>query len=152
MKEDRKIGDVTLNFSFSEFKVSADHPELAKRIILTPKDKAKILYMCLHFLQPLRDDTDNSISVLSAKRSIALNRAVGGEQYSDHLFRGFYSCAADIFPAAIGDPNSNWNVERIIEWFKAKGGFKQLIWYSQKNFFHLAPFTLTPKEKQILYF
>ena len=58
--------------------------------------------MCLHFLQPLRDDTDNIVDVLSAKRSKALNDAVGGEEYSDHLFRGFYSCAADIFPHAIG--------------------------------------------------
>lgn len=132
--------------------MSADYPELARKIILTPKDKAKIFFICVHFLQPLRDDTDNKVTVLSGKRNKALNYAVGGELYSDHLFRGFYSCAVDFLPHAILDPNSDWNVDRIIEWFKVKGGFKQLIWYSKKNFFHLAPFTLTPKEKQILIF
>jgi len=141
------MGDVTRNFSFSEFKVSRDFPELAAEIVLTESDKAKIKFLCVHWLQPLRDETGDAIEVLSGKRSVELNNKVGGVNNSDHLFRGHYSCAVDFYPHAM---SKSWSADDIIEWIEGKSGFKQLIWYSKHLFFHFAPLTLSTKENQVI--
>lgn len=101
-------------------------------------------------MQPLRDETDDIIEVLSGKRTQELNEAVKGSENSDHLFRSFYSCATDFVVYALINNPSVWTVEKIVRLFTEKGGFKQLIWYPNNNFFHFAPFGLTPKESQIL--
>ena len=142
------MGDVSTNFSYSEFVVSKDYPALAAQITLTLQDRAKVKYMVRHFLQPLRIATGAKISLLSSKRSPELNKNVGGTTNSDHMFKGNYACACDIYLEAL--VSGGWAAENVIEWFKQKGGFKQLVWYSSQLFFHLAPWGLTTKESQVL--
>ena len=98
------MGNVSKNFNYDEFKVSARFPELAAKIVLTQTDKLKIFWITHIFLQPLRDTINRSstvsneevqIFVESGIRSGELNTKVGGVSSSDHLFKR-RSCAVDI--------------------------------------------------------
>lgn len=142
------MGDISRNFSYSEFLVSEDYPELAAQMTLTESDKAKVKYMVLHWLQPLRDDSGARVQIQSGKRSYLLNSKVKGSMVSDHLFEKPYSCAADLMIHAWIVEN-RWKPSDIIDWFKAKGGFKQLLCYESRKFFHFAPWGLTFKENQV---
>ena len=151
------MGDISKNFSYSEFKVSNNYPELAAKIELTELDKYKIFWMVQIFLQPVRDLLELEVVVGSSKRSPALNNKVGGMGMSDHLFLGF-SCAADFKLRRIGAAKDDW--EQIGNYWSLIHRFfwrklqctNQLIWYypSAGNFIH---FSLADggKSWQVLY-
>lgn len=130
------MGDVTKNFSYSEFRVSRDYPQVAAAIELTKLDKLKIFWFCHLILQPVRDDIGLPVVVGSAVRRGELNGLVGGVFNSDHLFNG-YSGAVDF---KVGDDTQKY--AGIIFKFCRKRKFfiKQLIFYypSAGNFFHLS--------------
>jgi hypothetical protein len=139
------MGDISKNFSYSEFKVSNNYPELAAKIELTTLDRYKIFWMVQIFLQPVRDLLNLEVFVGSAKRSTELNNKVGGTGDSDHLFRGF-SCAVDFKLRKLKAPKDDWEqignywslIHRLF-WGK-RTCTNQLIWYypSAGNFIHFS--------------
>jgi len=139
------VGDISKNFSYSEFKVSNSFPELAAKIKLTELDMYKVFWMVQIFLQPVRDLLNMEVVVGSAKRSLGLNIAVGGTETSDHLFQGF-SCAIDIKLRKLGAPKDvwepigqYWGLIHQLFWRK-RNCTNQLIWYypSAGNFIHFS--------------
>jgi len=139
------MGDISKNFSYSEFKVSNSYPELAAKIKLSTLDRYKIFWMVQIFLQPVRDLLNLEVVVGSAKRSQKLNSLVGGTGGSDHLFGGF-SCAADFKLRKLGAPEDDWeqigNYWSLIHrlFWKKSQCINQLIWYypSAGNFIHFS--------------
>ena len=87
-------GDLTKNFSVKEFTVSDRFPDVADEIIFSIDDQIKAFYMSRIVLQPLRDTFEKSIKITSGKRSVELNRLVGGVATSDHLWKD-ETCAVD---------------------------------------------------------
>lgn len=85
---------LTKNFKLEEFAVSHDYPELAEKIKFSKEDITKLFYICKVILEPARQVWDKPIYITSGKRTLELNKAVGGAPHSDHLFRKF-SCAVD---------------------------------------------------------
>jgi len=85
---------ITKYFSESEFKVSAEYPDLAKEIDLFWPDLVKLFYMCSCILELPRGFYKEPFLITSGKRSPELNFAVGGAKLSDHLFFEL-SCAVD---------------------------------------------------------
>ena len=89
------MGDLTRNFSYSEFKVSESFPQVAAVIELTQLDKYKMFWMAHLFLQPIRDiinngsDEETPITLSSGIRRGELNGLVGGVPNSDHLFNNY---------------------------------------------------------------
>lgn len=83
------MGDITRNFSYSEFKVSASYPHIAAVIQLTELDKYKFFWLAHLFLQPFRDATEKKIVVTSGIRRGELNERVGGVVNSDHCYNHF---------------------------------------------------------------
>lgn len=139
------MGDISKNFSYSEFVVSDSYPELAAKIELTKLDKYKIFWMVQIFLQPVRDLLDLELVIRSSKRSPELNSKVRGTENSDHLFRGF-SCAADFKLRKLGAPKDDWE-QICIYWsllhrlfWRKQECTNQLIWYypSAGNFIHFS--------------
>jgi len=158
------MGDISTNFSFSEFVVSASFPQLAAQIELSRADKVKIHWLVHVILQPLRDflnsdlmnDGPLKISIESGIRDVALNRAVGGVDNSDHMFRRL-SCASDI---KLGDDTSkHW--ERAYSFcYTIRQYIKQFIWYlpytdeqgrPRGNFIHVSTHDHTDKTWDVLY-
>lgn len=79
------------NFTLEEFvRTSVGSPNNP-----TPQDIVHMTYGCLNVLQPLRDALGVPIIINSGFRTEAVNAAVGGVQFSQHLT----GCAADIRPA-----------------------------------------------------
>lgn len=85
---------LTEHFKLEDFAVSHDYPELAKKIKFSKEDITKLFYICQGILEPAREVQDKPIIITSGKRTLELNKAVGGAPHSDHLFRK-YSCAVD---------------------------------------------------------
>lgn len=139
------MGDISKNFSYSEFKVSNSYPELAAKIELSELDRYKVFWMVNIFLEPVRDLLDLEVVVGSAKRSPRLNNLVGGMGGSDHLFRGF-NCAADFKLRRKGASKTDWEpigkywslIHRLF-WGKRQCT-NQLIYYlpSAGNFIHFS--------------
>lgn len=80
------MGDLTRNFSLSEFLVSSDYPHLVEGITVSPRNKEKIRSFCANVLQPLRNKLQEPVIITSGVRSIKLNSAVNGHPQSHHLF------------------------------------------------------------------
>lgn len=132
------MSQLTKNFRTEEFFVSADYPELVDHINRTPLDLIKMFYLSRIFLQPIRDKF-GPVAILSGKRSIQLNDAVGGADNSDHLYESF-SAAVDFTT-----PNSVLLASYdFIKDFRA-GSYGQLILYINHNFIHLS----LPSKKHI---
>jgi len=85
------VGDLTRNFSVSEFTRSDKADELGIDNVPTEEARANLKALCQYILQPLRDAL-GPVSVSSGYRNPELNTAVGGVQNSFHA-RGL---AADI--------------------------------------------------------
>ena len=120
---------VTSDFNINEFKVSDKFPELAKEIDFSIKDINIIRLHCQAILQPLRN-IFGKISILSAKRSIKLNKAVKGYWDSDHL----HSCASDIVP-------DESNIYTVFDFLIDPDNFmqfRQAILYIDKGFIHVS--------------
>lgn len=137
---------LTKNFDSSEFVVSREFPELAANIIPTEADIEKMKFICVHWLQPLRD-TFGPVQITSGIRSPELNVAVRGSVRSDHLYhwKDSMACAVDFTLEGAS------KLRFIVEYFRYLGGFKQLIWYKQRGFFHFAPLGLSDTWKQVIF-
>lgn len=127
------MSHLTENFSLAEFAVSAEHPFLAKLIEFSEADEVKLFYFCNMILQPIRNKFGGVI-ILSGKRTPELNKAVGGAELSDHLFR-YASCATDFtVPGADMKAVYNWIQFNLCGSFMKPYG--QLIYYPAKQFIH----------------
>jgi zinc D-Ala-D-Ala carboxypeptidase len=116
------------NFTLDEFKVSAQYPELAKKIKFSTVDIHQLKLFCTTILQPIRNEF-GVVNILSGKRSPELNSAVGGSSNSDHLT----CCAADF-------TIDNHNLFDVYNWIILESGitFRQLIYYVDKRFIHIS--------------
>lgn len=79
------MGDISRNFSFSEF----EHSDTAIRegidnSIPSPEARANIGALARNVLQPLRDDLKARVIVESGYRCKQLNQLVGGVETSQH--------------------------------------------------------------------
>jgi len=158
------MGDISRNFSFSEFVVSESFPQLAAQIVMTQAHKVKAHWMTHIILQPLRDILNDgvahvqdevTIKISSGIRDVALNSAVRGVNSSDHLYRRL-SGAGDII---IGD-----NTRKYLEIVQAfcysiRKYIKQFIYYlpytddrgrARGNFIHLSTYD-GGKQGEVLY-
>lgn len=138
---------ITENFTLEE--LIASSTAKAKKIenTPTPEHRANLERLCKEVLQPIRNKYGHSITVNSAYRSPALNKAVGGVKTSQHLT----GSAADIKCTA----TSKAVLFKLIKDMIDKGEIKvgQLIWeYGTKKepqWIHVSlPYT---KTNQILY-
>jgi len=91
--------NLSKNFNSEEFVVSRDHPEMAKRTIVTNLDLVKFKVMADYILQPTRNYLGQPISIISGKRSEELNAAVhnGEATNSLHLYKGIFDAAVDFW-------------------------------------------------------
>jgi len=131
---------ITEHFDDSEFKVSEDYPELAKKICLNETDRVKLFYICRSILEPAREvDTDDGqpIWILSGKRTPELNKAVGGATNSDHLFLN-KSCAVDF------TMDHKDTLHRVYSWIRDECSFlvgEMIIYFDKKwipRFIHIS--------------
>lgn len=118
------MGDLTKNFSISEFAVSAKFPQLVKPV---PKEYIpKYRWLSERVLQPLRDICAWPITVNSGYRSAELNAALRGSGTSQHLLGE----AADITGA-----DTLWMMIVLMSMQPRAG---QVIYYPKRNFIHVA--------------
>lgn len=131
------MGNLTRDFSLSEFRVSESYPHLADQIELHDTDQLKLFYLCTTILQPARDFYTAPLNILSGKRSVELNHAIGGSLHSDHLYLG-KSCAVDFHRP---DPDfTKFTFDFLRE--RLPWSFGQLILYLKQddtpNFIHVS--------------
>ena len=107
------------HFTWPEFLVSKDYPELLGGFFLTDQDKAIIRLGVQSILDPIRESFGVPYILTSAKRSPALNAAVGGSEGSDHLTAN----AVDGFLKGM----SPWTV--FVAAMQMDLPFRQLIYY-----------------------
>lgn len=83
------MGTLTTNFNIAEFVVSKDYPELLQEVTdyVTDFDIYKFFLLARMILEPVRAKIGKPITITSGKRSKALNNAIGGAPYSDHLYQ-----------------------------------------------------------------
>lgn len=79
------MGDLTKNFSLSEFVESPTAKRLGIDNTPTSEVKANIRVLARAICQPCRDALDIPIRISSGYRSRALNTAVGGSKSSQHV-------------------------------------------------------------------
>ena len=101
---------LTANFSLEELTKS----ETALRLDLdnTPNDEqlANLVALCECVLQPVRDHFGKGVKVNSGLRTLAVNRAIGSADHSDHV-KGM---AADIeIPGVANAELAQWIVDNL---------------------------------------
>lgn len=118
---------LTKNFRAKEFLVSDLYPELAHKVMLSSVDLQNLYLLCSFGLQRVRDQF-GEVRILSGKRSVDLNSAIGGATNSQHL-RGM---AADfVCPSK--------NMGDVFMFCKSELRWPgECIHYIKKNFVHLA--------------
>lgn len=115
-------------FTYNELCVSADYPEIAQKIQLSPFmfSRARLLVdSCLHSIRIVFGVT----KILSWVRDEKLNKKVGGSINSDHLL----GCAVDFICPNITD---NFEIFKYI--YKKRMQIRQVIWYEKEKFIHLS--------------
>jgi DNA-binding transcriptional regulator YdaS (Cro superfamily) len=123
------MGKLTANFSLEEFSVSAQHPDLVVPVpeSLVPKAKA----LASNVLQPIRDEIQRPMRIVSAYRSKALNRAVKGSVTSQHVRME----AADFTASNL---RAVWLQILQMASEGRLAGAGQMIYYPAKGFIHVA--------------
>lgn len=116
---------LTKNFDLTEFKVSADYPELAAIMNIEEYQIDRLRLLCESCLQPIRD-LFGTIKIISGYRNHALNDKIGGSKTSDHLD----ACAADFVPLKS-------DMKTVLNFCKTLP-YRQLIYYPKKNFIHIS--------------
>lgn len=123
------MGDISDNFSYSEFLVSGSFKELLEGIEFTEYERFKCFMLVKTQLQPARDYIKRPIILTSGFRTPELVKALRAKGYqasltSDHLFGGF-SAAVDF---KCYDPHYS---EGIYNFFRRNipHSFGQLICY-----------------------
>lgn len=132
LNENNKL---TPNFRLKEFCVSKDHLHLVEGLYLSVDQVTENLFMlCHNLLQPVRDEFDLMMHIISGYRNTALNNAVGSGDYSSHL----KGKAVDFY---IDDTET---LLVMFEWIKREldGRYGELLLYKHKdgtpNFIHVA--------------
>jgi uncharacterized protein YcbK (DUF882 family) len=125
--------NLTTNFKAQEFLVSSERPDLAKQMLASPEDMVKMFYLSCIFLQPVRD-VFGTVHILSGKRSLELNAAIGGSKFSDHLY------TVGTPKAAVDFTCSKANMSDVYEHIKGTrhGSYGQLLYYRKSNFIHVS--------------
>ncbi len=126
------VGDkqLTENFHTHEFLVSVDYPELARALRPTYYHLSNLHMQCVTILQPVRSRFGVRVIPLSGYRALRLNEAVGGHQASEHL----EAKATDFTTPDVT------MLPDMFEYIREKLPFAwvQLIYYSERNFVHVA--------------
>lgn len=122
------------HFSDYEFRVSADHPLVAKIMIVPKYVKESFKWASPHVLEPARAQisewkgNDTPFTITSAYRSFLLNKLVGGYKHSHHMT----GHAADITFEGIEEFHSRAPV--LLNKIPA---LQYILIYRDKNFWHL---------------
>ena len=122
---------LTKNFKFEEYFISAEYPELAQKGYEKVKDDEEIIRRIKHHAwtaaQPIRDHINSVLEISSGYRDMFLNEAVGGSKTSDHK----YGMAADLWiPSKSNDMNY---MEALFKWAIVNLDYRQIIWYPQAS-------------------
>lgn len=121
---------LTDNFSLSEFAVSGEFPQLAERIGFSDVQRERIRFACSSILEPLREHFAQPVYVTSGKRTVELNKQVGGHPRSDHLFFKDQG-AVDIVMRGITPVTiANWLVNNVVT--------KLVVAYLNPCFIHIS--------------
>lgn len=133
---------ISKNFLWTEFKVSAERPDIAAKIIFTQEQRQNLFSLVTTVTQPIRDFLNEYVTVLSGVRSPELNTVIGGSSTSDHMI----GAANDITSTKIVlNPK-----EIAYEIWELNLPIKQLIYYPQKHFIHLSINTINKPFKHEL--
>jgi hypothetical protein len=137
------------NFNLEEWRVSREYPALAREIVISPTEAARIALFTRLVLQPLRNHLRIPVTILSGKRSFELNLRVKGHARSDHHFDDHPDVAAkqggavDITCSNLGAMRA-WLLEHTFL-------LKQLGIYNDRGFFHLGFPDLTGRYGEVFY-
>ena len=114
-------------FKFSEFLVSDSHPEMAERMTLSDDEMDRIRFWVGMIGDPWRiAHPDSRVTILSGKRSLELNEAVGGVPTSDH-----------VSAMAVDSVASGMTAKQYFCSIADMGlPYRQLILYPKENFVH----------------
>ena len=114
-------------FQYTEFTVSREYPEVAKKIILTPVERQRLKLWCEGCGDPWRlAHPKIPIYILNGKRSPELNDLVGGSPSSTH-----------IDAAAVDFTCKNIAMEEVfISILQMNLPYRELFFYEKKNFIH----------------
>lgn len=126
------------NFTSEEWVVSDDHPDLASKITPTDIQNERMRFASTALLQPTGDFFNYRMGILSGIRSEELNAAIGGHPLSHHKFEDDKGAVDFTFlrprnDGAVLTPTG----ERVKIFFLENLRFDKLIWYPNRNFFHL---------------
>ena len=136
------MGDITKNFSYSEFSHSNTALKNEWDNSIPENLKPNIVRLCTSLLQPIIDATGWSCIISSGYRSERLNKAVKGSSTSHHRTASAADC--NFYKISNGKSVKVSNVE-VVEKVKELGvPFTQMISYNKKGFVHLS-FNGVPK-------
>lgn len=135
------MGDISKNFSYKEFSVSAQFPRLAKGVPYA--FKASIQALVLNVLQPICDKTGWTCKINSGYRSPELNKAVGGVPTSQHTKGEASDC---VFKQGGSNVPIIDVIKKAIE---LKLPFDQMIAYP--SFVHFSHTRMRQNRKMVLY-
>ena len=79
------MGDLSDNFSLSEFLVSQTAARMGRELVPTKKQKNYILHLTRKVLQPVRELLDRPVIITSGFRPDWLNKLIGGSEASQHM-------------------------------------------------------------------
>lgn len=142
------MGDLTSNFSISEFRVSDSFPEIAAQIQFGPLGFVKVFYLCRTILEPTRVYLNSmvekiSIHITSGIRDEALHEALKDSGYnpsrtSDHIWKD--SKIAVDFIVKNDDVYSKDDTRRAYNFieYHLPNAFGQLIFYDEKGHCHVS--------------
>lgn len=155
------MGDISRNFSYSEFKVSASYPQVADAIQLSELDRYKFFWLAHLFLQPFRDAAKKKIVVTSGIRKGELNGLIGGVSNSDHCYNRF-SAAVDF--RVVGKTDTKIVTQQYFDVIyricrRRREYVKQLIYYypdwrdgqERGDFFHISLRDKTARIWEVMY-
>lgn len=130
------MGDISKNYSYSEFARSETAAEKGWDNTIPDKYKANIARLCTVILQPINDATGWVNVISSGYRSSQLNSAVGGAARSHHLT----GCAADCnFYQKVNGKSERVPCRTVTDKVKELGlPYTELIEYSKQGFVHIA--------------
>jgi len=131
---------LTENFSLDEFAVSSERPDLAVDVAFENDETYRAWLLAKMYLQPVRDAFGKTV-ILSGKRTVALNREIGGSANSDHLFNNGLDFAEINTKAAVDFTVPGVDMESVYVFLKMKLGqtsYGQLIFYRKRNFIHVS--------------
>lgn len=155
------MGNISRDFSYEEFKVSASYPQVVAAIEETELDRYKMFWMAHLFLQPFRDAVKKKVVITSALRRGELNGLVGGVPNSDHCYNRF-SAAVDF--RVMGATKTDVLTRKYLDVIyricrRRKEHVKQFIYYypdwqdgqERGDFIHLSLRDKTSRVWEVLY-